>query len=324
VTKEIFKHIKKEIKRKVPKVTKDKTISEVTNILKKESKNFESIDYIYVVEKDDKLIGVFSIKDLFRLPKATRVESFMLKDVIHIHPSADYKIISRLALNHGIKALPVIDNHKLIGVIPPKAILHILNHVVRRELFNIAGIHKAHLNYEHTEQAPLYKSITHRIPWLIIGLIGIIVTASFMSSFEQILEKYIILVFFIPTIIYISGALSNQVQTIFTRDLAVIGNKLNIKAYMLRQGTISIIISLVISVILYSTISLFWRQKYIALVIGISAFSALMITSIVSLLITLSIEKLGGDPAFGAGPFATVVSDATSILIYFAIATAML
>lgn len=321
---EVFNHIKKVMRTSVPKVTKDKTISEVIEILKKESKICESIDYIYVVEKGNKLIGVFSVKDIFRLPKTTKVESFMLKEVIHISPSADYKIISRLTLRHGIKALPVVKNSKLIGVIPPKEVLQILNKVVRREIFNIAGIHNSHLDYEHTQQVPIYKSISHRIPWLIIGLLGIMATAKFMGAFENILEKYLILAFFVPTIIYISGALANQIQTIFTRDLAVIGDKLNIKKYILKQGAINIIMALAISIIVFTLITLFWNERYLALVISISALTSLIVTSFASFLITLGIEKFGGDPALGAGPFATVVSDATSIIIYFAVATAML
>jgi magnesium transporter len=324
VTEDIFKHIKKEIRAQVPKVTKEKTISEVIEILKKESKLCESIDYIYVVEKDDNLIGVFSIKDLFRLPKKTKVENFMSKEVIHISPSADYKLILRLALRHEIKALPVVKDNKLIGVIPPKEITQIINKTLRAESFSFAGIHKSHLDYKNTEQIPMYKSITHRMPWLIIGLIGIMTTATFLGSFEGILKKYLILTFFIPTIVYVSGALANQIQTIFTRDLAVTGDKLNIKKYLLKQGTINLFISLIMSILVFIIITLFWNQKYLALVISISSLSALIITSIFSFVITLSIEKFGGDPALGAGPFATVVSDTTSIIIYFAVATAML
>ena len=324
MNKEIFKHIKKEIRTKFPKVTKEMSVGQTIEILKKQSRDCESIDYIYVVDKSEKLIGVFSIKDLFRFSKNTKIEKFMIKDVIHISSSANYKLISRLTLRHGIKALPVIENNKLIGVIPPKEVLKILNQVVRKEIFDIAGIHKSHLDYEHTQQVPLYKNIVHRIPWLIIGLMGIMVTASFLGSFEKILDEYIILAFFIPTIVYISGALANQIQTIFTRDLAVIGDKINIKRYLVKQGIVNIIMSLIISIVLFFLISIFWSQKYLALVISISALSALMVTSIASFLITFSIEKLGGDPALGAGPFATVVSDATSIIIYFAVATAML
>lgn len=320
----LSKPIKNIMQSEVPKVTKDKTVEEVRTILKEYSKTCESIDYIYVVEKNNRLIGVFSIKELFRSQPKTKVEKFMQTKVISVSPSTTNKALSHLALKHRIKSIPVIESEKLIGVIPPKEVFQILNKTLREETFTFAGIHKSHLEYENAAEIPLYKSVFHRIPWLIFGLIGIMITAYFIGTFEKILEKHIILAFFVPAIVYMSDALGTQIQTIFIRDLAVMGNELKMRKYLIKHGITNIVISTIISILMFATISLFWNQKYLALVISISAFSTLIITGFTAITITWGIKKLGGDPAIGGGPFATVVSDATSIIIYFLVATAML
>jgi magnesium transporter len=317
-------YINRVIKIKVPKVTKEKTVSQVIEFLKKESKYFEAIDYIYVIEKSNQLIGVFSVKDLFKFSKETKVESFMKKEIISISPSADHKLISRLILRHGIKSLPVVNKNKLIGVIPPKEITQILNRSLKEDILHLAGIHRSHSQYENTLEIPIRKSLLHRAPWLIVGLVGIILTAAYINIFEKILEKYIILAFFIPAIVYISDALGTQIQTLFIRDLAVMGKELKLHKYIVKQGFISLSISLIMSVLMFLGIISFWGQSYTAIVISIAAFSSLMVTSFTAFLITLIIERSGGDPALGGGPLATVISDATSIIIYFLIATIML
>src|SRR3989344_842726 len=321
---EIFKKIKKVMDPHVPKVTRDQTVEQVKIALKKYSNLCESIDYIYVVEKGNKLIGVFSIKDIFRLPSKTKVSEFMLAKVVSISPETNYKTLAHLALRYRIKSVPVTEAGALIGIIQPKEVFQILNKTLRAETFALAGIHKAHLEYENAEKIPLYKSVSHRIPWLIFGLLGIMVTAYFIGTFEKILEHYIILAFFVPAIVYMSDALGTQIQTIFIRDLAVMGKELKVKNYLLKQGLVSLVMSAIISILMFVVIALFWQQNYLALVISIAAFSTLIITSLTAFLITLGIERLGGDPAIGGGPFATVVSDATSIIVYFLVATAML
>ncbi len=307
-----------------PTTHKEATVKEVIEMLRKKSKLYESIDYIYVTEKNGELIGVFSIKELFKSHPNTPIKKFMLTNVISISPKTPSENAAHTALKHGIKAMPVVESKILMGVIPPRRISKILNDSLRRDIFHFAGIHKSHLQYENTLIVPTGKSIIHRIPWLLIGLIGIILTAGFINIFEGILEKHLILAFFIPCIVYISSALGTQIQTLYIRDLVVMGEDLRVHKYLLKQMGISISMAVIISAIMFIIVSIFWNQAYIAFVISLAALTALIITSLTAFIITYSIKKSGGDPALGGGPLATVISDATSIIVYFLIATALL
>ncbi len=320
----LYVSIKKFMKTKVPTVPINSTVAHAIAMLKKESRVCESIDYVYVVEKNNRLVGVFSIKDLFRFPPNTKINRFMMSKVISVSVSTDAEVIAHLALKNGIKSVPIVESGKLIGVIPPREILYILNMSLRKDIFRFAGIHHAHLEYENTLQVPIRKSIAHRIPWLLIGLVGIMLTAAFISLFEKILQQYLILAFFVPAIVYISSALGTQIQALYIRDLAIMREELNSKKYLMKQMSISFVMSLIISVTMFVIISLFWKQPNLSFVISLAAFLALLFTSLTAFLVTFTIKKLGYDPAFGSGPFATIISDATSIIIYFAVVSWLL
>ncbi len=307
-----------------PTANPAETIESIQKRLMKESRFLKTIDYVYVVNKNNKLLGVVSIRELFVHKKSMRVDKVMRHDIISITPETDQEKAAHIALKHKIKSVPVVKKGKLIGIVTADSILSILNRSLNEDILHFAGIHKSHLEYENTMEVPVFASILHRIPWLIIGLIGIMLTAAFINIFEATLEKYLMLAFFIPAIVYMSDAIGTQHQTLFIRDIAILGKELNMPKYYARQMIIGLFLSILISIIVYGAVALFWKQYHIAFVISLSMFFTLIASSFSALFITSIIKKLGQDPALGSGPFATIISDLTSMIIYFAIASLML
>jgi magnesium transporter len=148
--------------------------------------------------------------------------------------------------------------------------------------------------------------------------------AIFITFFEHTLSKYIIIASFVPTIVYLSGALGVQLQTVFIRDLAVLGNNIKIVKYFIRQMGISFFLSIIIGTFIFGFISLIWRNQLIAATIAIATILALILTGFNALLTTLILRKFKFDPTLGSGPIATVVSDLTSVVIYFGVVVILL
>ncbi len=305
-------------------VRKNQRVSEIYDLLRKKSNLYEVMDYIYVIEGDKKLIGVFSIKDIFRFHAKTPIEAFMEKKVITASAKTETERVAHIALKHGIKAVPITENDRIIGVVSSKNLIKILNQSSTKDSFHFAGIHKSHLEYESTMHVPIMDSVIHRVPWIISGLIGILAAAAFIGLFENTLKNNLILAFFIPVIVYVCGALCTQIETLLVRDLAVMGKEMKIGSYMFKQGIVSIIMALMISAILFLTITSFWQERVIASVISIAAFLSLTLTTFTSFTIILIIKKLGGDPALGGGPFGTVISDCLAIIVYLVVAKTLL
>jgi len=309
---------------KIPIVLDSYTISQTYNFINKNIHLFDTIDYIYVVNNKKNLVGVLSIKKLFEYSKRTKIKNIMQKEIISASPDTEKGKVGNLALKHGIKAIPIVEKNKLLGVILTNKILSIINRTLHENILYFAGVHKSHLEYEDTMHVPLPLTLFHRIPWLVIGLLGVLFAAGFISKFEAILDKHLILAFFIPAIVYMSDALGTQHQTLFIRDLAVFGKELKLLPYLLRQILIGFIIGLFIGIIVFLIVSFFWKESYIALIVALAIFITLVISSITSLITTLLFKVFKQDPALGSGPFATIISDVLSIIIYFIIVTLMI
>ena len=203
-------------------------------------------------------------------------------------------------------------------------VLHILNRSLQEDILHFAGIHKSHLQYENTLAVPLHVTLLHRLPWLVVGLFGIMLLARVIGIFESVLERHLILASFIPAIVYMSDALGTQHQTLFVRDLSVLGKEMRLGYYFARQMAVALCVGLVISALVFATVLLAWHEAFIGLIIAASMLIALLVTGFTSLATTLLLHKLGQDPALGSGPFATIVSDITSVVIYFLIASLLL
>lgn len=300
-----------------PSVKKNQTIGYIFSILEKSDLN--AIDYIYVTDNIGKLIGFVPIRNIFLYPKKTVVSKVMETKIMFAHPDANIGKVAHFALKHDLKTIPIVEAGKLVGIIPPRKTIAMLNYALRRDFLNLAGIHKSHLEYENSMTVPFFKSILHRVPWLFIGLIGILATALFIGVFEETIQKHVIFAFFIPSIVYLSDALGTQLQTLFIRDMAIMGEELKLGTYLIKQMSIASLMSLLVAIMMFFVVTLFWRQPYVAFVIAVANFSSLIMTGLSALLITVFMEKIGSDPALGGGPIATVISDSTSIVIYFTV-----
>lgn len=305
--------------KKIPVVRESETVRSVLSTLEKESNTYDSVEYVYVIDKRKEIIGEFPIQELFNNPKNTPIKKFVQRNVITVHPEATLAKIAHISLKHNLAQIPVVKSKKLLGVISSKKILSTINRELREDIFHFAGIHKSHLDFENSLEIPVFKVLKDRLFWLLIGLFGAMIMALYISLFEKTLATYLIIASFVPATVYISDALGTQIQTIFVRDLAILGKEMNLKRYLSRQMTIASMIACILGILIFFFISLFWKTPLLAFVISLATFLSLIITAFTSLLIILLIKSFRVDPALGSGPIATIISDMTSVVIYFTV-----
>jgi magnesium transporter len=235
----------------VPIVDKNISVNEVEEKLIKYINNFSTINYIYIVNKQKKLIKVVSIKELFRSDKNIIVKNLPSSKLITVLANTNKEIVSTLALNHSLKAVPVVNKEKiLLGIVPSDAILQILQDKATEDLLKISGVTLTAPYKNKIFSLSLFSSLKHRLPWLIFGLLGGFIMALTVGYFEDFLSQNIILAAFIPLILYMSNAVGAQTQSFIIRDLAL-EPKLKFIKYLSKQLVVVIIMSLFISLILY-------------------------------------------------------------------------
>lgn len=309
----------------IPVVESQMPIGEVLVEIQKEIRKFEAINYIYIVNRERKLVGVFSLKEIFKAPKTKKIEELMKKDLVTIKPLTDQEKVAYLALKHNLKAIPVVDHqNRLLGIVPSETLLKIFHKETGEDILLSSGIHAQAarlLTANVTQVARL------RLPWIFIGLLGGMVAANIIGVFESALEAFIVLVSFIPVMMHTGGNVGNQSAMIFIRSLLIgnnLGNNHGIRNYFLREVKIGLVIGLVCAILL-SLFSLLWQGPImLGVIVGLSMFIIIVVAAMVGLLVPWSLHKFNLDPALGTGPFITTLQDVIGLLVYFSIASAMM
>jgi len=171
--------------KEVPLAFPEERIFDVKKMLFEKMKELETINYIYVVDKEKKLVGVFSIKEVFRKPEETKVREIMQTKIVRAHPYTDQEKVAILALTHNLKSIPVVDRDgRLLGVVPPDIILEILHSEHIEDILRLTGVQNSVYFPARVMKVPAGILAKARIPWLIVGLFGGIFAAQIANFFE--------------------------------------------------------------------------------------------------------------------------------------------
>lgn len=311
--------------RKFPRARLTETLGEVLASLVENLAAYDSVHYTYVVDDAGVLQGVLSLKDLHRAPEKTPVRDLVRGQMLRTErPTAHQERAAYLALRYNIKAVPVVDQHRvLLGVIPSRVILSILHKEAHEDLLGMVGVRHPEAVRENVLTLPILRSFLHRTPWLLLGLLGGMLSAHIIGIFETTLTSHLVLASFIPLVVYMSDAVGTQMEAFLIRDLAV-EHDLPFRRYVLRQFLVVLLLAATISAFLFFLTFVFARDRAVASVLGIALFLAITSSVFTGLLIPYGFSKLKLDPADASGPVATILQDVLSVTIYFAVATALL
>ena len=302
----------------VPILFLEDKISKLTNVFSEHK--FDDLNYIYVVDENQNLKGVFSIKDFFLNSKDKQAKEIMKTDIVKAYlGKITQEKVAILALKNNLKAIPIVDeNDKFLGIVSSDAILKILHLENVEDFLKSAGIGSP---VRETLEGDSFFLAKVRTPWLILGLVGGILAAFVIEFFEVSLKSHFILASFIPLMVYIADAVGSQTQTLFIRNL-VFEEKINFLKYILKEIKTGIMISLVLGFILFSiSVFLFKADFIISSILAISLLLTVLIAMIVGVLIPWILYKFKKDPAIGAGPFGTIIRDILTLVIYLGISS---
>ncbi|KKT80135.1 MAG: Mg2+ transporter [Parcubacteria group bacterium GW2011_GWF2_44_8] len=300
----------------VPVVSKETTVGEIESLLRSSALTFETVNYIYVINGHNELIGVVSVQELFRMKSYENLSAYTDRTLVTVRPYTDQEHVAHLALKHNLKAIPVISkDHRFLGVVPSDKILEVLNQ-------------------EHTEDVLRYVSeilltnsplihVRMRLPWLVLGLLGGVAAAYVVGMFEEILATELMLAAFIPAIVYMADAVGSQTQMLFVRALSV-DHSLKMGAYLLRESIVNALLGLSLAVLIFIASLFFAGSMMISTILAVSIFLTVVCTVLVAILLPWFFHVRGHDPAIASGPLATVVRDILSLVIYLSVATGFL
>jgi magnesium transporter len=282
---------------------------------------YESASLVIVCEHR-KFLGVVRIEDLLAAAGETTLSDLMDRDAPVVAPGIDQEVAAWHAVRNEESALTVVDrNGDFVGVIPPHRLLAVLLTEHEEDLSHLGGFTKGTKAARASSEEPVERRFWHRVPWLLVGLGGALLAADIVGWFEGQLEHKVMLAFFLPGIVYLADAVGTQTETVVVRGLSV---GVPMRRMVTRELLTGLTIGLALAVVTVPLVWLRWGELDVAICVGLAVFAASSTATVAAMTLPWVLESYSLDPAFGSGPLATVIQDLLSILIYFAIASAVM
>lgn len=310
------------MERVVPTALPEDTAGQVIQMITKATRKWDSLTYIYILDQDKRPVGVVTIEELFAATPSDTMAHIMRSNIEVVGPFTDQEQAAIVAIRNDLDAALVIDSEgRFIGAIDHDSILDILRYEHVEDLLRLSGI-RAERPIVDVVKARVSKLVRARIPWLILGLAGGMLATVIIGFFEQALEEELSLAFFIPVIVYMSDAVATQTETIFIRSLSL--EVFDVKKYLAREALVGIILGVILSLLLFTFAVVFLETLNVAIIVSLAMLASVSTAVFAAILIPWALSKLKSDPAFGSGPFATIIQDILSIIIYFTVASLIL
>lgn len=307
-------------------VKKDWTVNRVLSHIRRYGKNSETIDVIYVIDKDGILLDDIRIREVLLADPEAKIGTLTDHRLISLKVNdPQEEAINVFRMNNRV-ALPVVDNNNvLLGIVTVDDILWIANEEYTEDIHKIGGTQALDEPYLDVPVFQLYKK---RVVWLIVLFFGELLTIFAMSNFERQIEKVVILATFIPLIISSGGNSGSQAATLIIQAMAL--GEITIKDWwrvMRREIFSGIFLGVTLCLLSFSVI-IFWQlisgslaePVLIGLVVGCSLIGVVLWGTLMGSMLPLLLKKLGADPAVSSTPFVATLVDVTGLIIYFSMA----
>ena len=302
-------------------VNANSTIQEAVETIRKKREEVKNLFYVWVVDDFGKLVGVVSIKDLVLEPQDKKINDIMNSDIISVDVDTDQEEVARIAKQYDLTHIPVVTaQHKLIGRITNDDIIDVIEEEASEDISLMAGV----LDQEIAEESAL-KISKARLPWLLLGLFGGLISAIVINRFHGSLEKMLALSFFIPVIMAMGGNTGTQAATVIIRGLATGDiSVVHTGKRLLTELWVALINGILCGILLGLVVAFWLSDPRLGIGVGVSLITVILFSGSFGAFVPFLLRKLNIDPALAAGPFITTSNDILGLLIYLSIITRFL
>ncbi len=287
--------------------------------MRKQADDVKKVYTIYVVDDNDKLLGLLSLRKLLLTERSTSIKDIITTEIISVKATTDDEDVANIMQKYDLVALPVIDDlGRLIGRITVDDVMDVAKEEAEKDYQMASGIS------EDVESSDSVWELTRaRLPWLLIGMMGGLLGAEVIGIFD--LQRNFELAFFIPLIAAMGGNVGVQSAAIVVQGLANDSLKMeNLFQKLIKELGVGLLNGLICSVIILGAAFGLGYSMELSLTVSISLLAVIVFAAVFGTFIPLTLEKYKIDPALATGPFITTVNDVLGLFIYFWIGQAIL
>ena len=297
------------------------SVDEAISLIRAAADEVEGIHNVYITDDTGKLAGVLPLGTLLLARRGTRVDQIMEPDIVSVGAQMDQEEVASIFRKYDLLALPVVDDvGKLVGRITVDDIMDVIHDEAEEDITLMAGTRDEEIHEDSTLRVSWI-----RLPWLVIGALGGLASASVMSLYSFSLEKVLALAFFIPVITAMGGNVGLQTSTIIVRGMHAEGGvESGAVARLMREWRIAITNALVLGAAVLLVVGVWFRDWDLAFIVGGALATVILVAATLGTVMPFTLRRLGVDPAVAQGPFVTTLNDIIGILVYLGLATLFL
>lgn len=311
---------------------REKTVGDVIEHIKKYGKKAETLNFVYVIDDNNKLIDDLKIGQLLMSDSRTRIADLMDNDFVAITTTTPMEKALDIFEKYDRSALPIISEKGiLVGIVTFDDILDKIKERDTEDIQKFGGVEGLDLSYVNTSLVELVKK---RAGWLVVLFIGEMLTASAMGYFDDEIQKAVVLALFVPLIISSGGNTGSQAASLIIRAMALRELELKDWWYVMRKEILSgLLLGGILAAIGFLRI-LIWQKTGIynygeywfavAISVSVSLIFIVIWGTLSGSLIPFLLRRIGLDPATASAPFVATLVDVTGLIIYFSIAAIFL
>ena len=300
------------------------TIKEAIDYTRKTGVNKESLDNCFIIDRERRLKGIISLKDLILSDENMLVSDVMETNIVSVKTFEDQERVAALFKTYDLLSMPVVDiENRLVGIITVDDIVDIIEQENTEDFQKMAAMEPNEQPYLKTPVLTLAKN---RIVWLLVLMISATVTGTIIQGFEDALQSVVILASFIPMLMDTGGNSGSQSSTLVIRGLAL--GEITTKDFLkviFKEFRVSIVVATVLAIVNFLRLYLFTSADLmISLTVCASLFFTVILAKVIGGVLPIISKKLKLDPAIMASPLITTIVDAFALIVYFGFAKLLL
>jgi len=291
-------------------VNENWSMPECLKEMRQQAEELDEIYYVYVIDDDERLRGIFPLKKMITSPSVSKVKHVMQKDPISVHVDTPIDEVVQAIEKYDLVAIPVIDS---IGRL---VVMDEVREQSERDYQLASG-----LSQDVETDDNVLRQTTARLPWLLIGMIGGIGNSMILGNFDSTFAAHPEMALYIPLIGGTGGNVGTQSSAIIVQGLA--NSSLDAKntfKQVTKEAVVALINATIISLLVYTyNFIRFGATATVTYSVSISLFAVVMFASIFGTLVPMTLEKLKIDPAIATGPFIAITNDIIGMMLYMGI-----
>lgn len=302
------------------KVNKNWTVLRCVREMRRQAEEIDVVHAVYVVDNNDILLGSLSLKKLLTTSTKTEISEIFEKSIRSVTSTTEDAEVTRIMKKYDLFVVPVIDEiGRLLGRITLDDVVDIIQEEADSNYQLMSG-----LSDEVSNEDGLFQTTKARLPWLLIGLLGGVLTSTVISGNESEITLIPQIVFFIPLIAAMGGNVGVQSSAIVVQAIANSTLQKNIWKRLARELGVGLFNGLICAMVIVIYSWAMGQGFLFAIAVGFSLLAVVLFASLFGTAIPWVLNRYNIDPALATGPFITTTNDVLGLSIYFAIANALL